>query len=154
VSLSLTRESVLVRNLLRTCSIPLAQVARARAGTYGVWITTCDGRRICASAVAKSNFEAVTSRRGTGDDVAQATADAARGAGAPASAVLPVPTSRRHLAVQALIGVALVVAYAVMDLSGTASGGARPIATLLGLAGVSLVVIPALDWYQRFTQRR
>lgn len=153
VSLALTGESVLVQNLLRTYRIPLADVVRAWAGTYGVWITTRDGRRICASAVAKSNFEAVTGRCSSADDVAQAIAEAAGRAGAAASAALPVPASRRHMAVQAAIGVALLVAYAVMDLSGTTSGTARPFADVLGLAGLSLVAIPALDWYQRFTQR-
>jgi hypothetical protein len=77
VCLELTSDAVIVQNLLRRHRLPFTDIARVFAGSYGIWITTRDGRRICSSAVQKYRLDIMAGTQTWQDRVAQAIADAA-----------------------------------------------------------------------------
>lgn len=145
VSITLTPETLIVRNVFRTHRLPLTQVIVATPGVDGTEIRMSEGRPIRAAAVQRPVLADMAGRRAKADDIAQVITDAAARTGVPAAAPAPlVPTSGGQLAVRAGIGVVLLLGAVVeARLPGR---GAGLVTGLFGTAGILLVLVPALVW--------
>ena len=156
VSITLTPQTLIVRNVFRTHHLPLTQVLEAWPGVDGIEISMSGRRPIRATAVQKPVLADMAGRRARADNIAQVITDAAATQkGVPAAAPPPlIPTSGGQLAVRAGIGVVLLLgAFVAALLPGR---GAGLVAGLFGTGGILLVLIPALVWYAgwRLDRRR
>jgi hypothetical protein len=154
VCLELTSDAVIVQNLLRRHRLPFTDIARVFAGSYGIWITTRDGRRICSSAVQKYRLDIMAGTQTWQDRVAQAIADAAgsqqgRPVGGPrVSGPLPLSAA----VVLTCTGVACNVAS--FALAALRSSRAGALSQFLLYAGLTLMVVGGVSWWSQIKQRR
>ena len=171
VSLTLTPETLIVRNVFRTHHLPLTQILEAwpdidgikirmrdyrLAGADGIEISMSDRRLIRATAVQKPGLADMAGRRTRADDVAQVITDAAAARSLMRVAAPPplVSPSGGQLARRAGIGVVLLLgAVVVASLPGR---GAGLVVGLFGTGGTLLILVPALVWYAgwRLDRRR
>jgi Bacterial PH domain len=155
VRLELASDAVIVQNLLRSHRLSLTDIAGVSAGSYGIWITTRDGRRICSSAVQKYQLDIMAGTETWQDRVAQTIADAAGAqqggpVGGPrvSGPLLPL----RAAVVMTCTGVACNVAS--FALAAVRSSRAAGLSQLLLYAGLALMVVGGVSWWSQSKQRR
>jgi hypothetical protein len=167
VSITLTPETLTVRNVFRTHHLPLTQVLEAWPGVSGIEITMrdrrladvdgievsmSDRRLIRATAVQQSVLANIAGRRTRADDIAQFITGAAAArtrvrAGAPPPFVPPpfIPASNGQLAWRLAIGVVLLLGAVMM--AGLPGRGAGLAIGLFGMGGILLILGAALAWH-------
>jgi hypothetical protein len=145
---AITAHEVVVRNLIRTYRVPLANVARALPGRDGVTIYTMDGQTIVARAITQDPFARLTRQRSMADELAYAIVNAARSAaGMPAQeSPTPVPVATRWLVLIAAVGLASLIAAGFM--------GNSPLGIIPGVLAGLCFMVPGSYWMYRRRQRR